>query len=170
MELLRDGTLISLHETRAATMTDQALPLGMAGANSVNAKEPLVASKTIVLQPKCLHGKAGAAFQTNLEQAIEHAAVILVDLLWIDTTDAAMQALMCDAMKRAAHRGKSLSFLSLDAHSQQVLDQLWAQAMIDPSGDQQASFAPDFEQFLTDGLKRQSTTTLAVDLVSNRQW
>ncbi len=170
MELLRDGTLISLHETRAATMTDQASPPGTAGANSASVTDPLVASTTIVLQPQYLQGKAGVAFQRNLEQAIEHAAVILVDLLWIDATDAAMQASMCNAMKRAAQRGKSLSFLGLDANSQKALDQLWEQKTTDRLADHQAIFAPDFEQFLSDGLAHKSATTLAVDMGSNRQW
>jgi anti-anti-sigma regulatory factor len=128
------------------------------------------APTTIVLQPKSLEGEAGHTFQQSLAQALNQADVILVDLIWIETTNSATIAPLLTAMQQAQRSGRSLSFLSMDAASQKALDQRWENDITASIGDRQEIFAPDFEQFLANYQTRKEATMLAVDIASKRQW
>jgi anti-anti-sigma regulatory factor len=125
---------------------------------------------TIVLQPKSLEGEAGHTFQQSLAEALNQADVILVDLIWIETTNSATIAPLLTAMQQAQRNGRSLSFLSMDAASQKALDQRWENDITASIGDRQEIFAPDFEQFLANYQTRKEATMLAVDIASKRQW
>jgi anti-anti-sigma regulatory factor len=177
MDLMRDGGSLNLDWAAAPTnqsaeadnpsptvnvVTDQAT------AESMNSRSANRSPNTIVLQPKSLEGEMGQVFQQSLAQALKQADVILVDLIWIETTNSTMLALLLNATQQAQRSGKSLSFLSMDAASQKALDQRWEKDIT--IADRQEIFAPDFEQFLANYQTRKEVTMLAVDIASKRQW
>jgi anti-anti-sigma regulatory factor len=175
MDLMRDGGSLSLDwadgPTDHSSGADEPTP--------VTAKRPPDdrrsvgdhrAPTTIVLQPKSLEGESGQTFQQSLAQALKQADVILVDLIWIETTNSATIAPLLTAMQQAQRSGRSLSFLSMDAASQKALDQRWEKDITATIADRQEIFAPDFEQFLANYQTRKEATMLAVDIASKRQW
>jgi anti-anti-sigma regulatory factor len=167
MDLMRDGG--SLNLDWAAVPTDQS-----AGADdappTAKASPSNRSPSTLVLQPKSLEGEAGQVFQQSLSQALKQADVILVDLIWIETTNSATIEPLLKAMQQAQRSGRSLSFLSMDAASQKALDQRWEKDITATIADRQEIFAPDFEQFLANYQTRKEVTMLAVDIASKRQW
>jgi anti-anti-sigma regulatory factor len=171
MELMRDGGSLSLDwaETTIQEFSSESArpPRSVASkmAESTRSTNP-----TIVLQPKSLDGEAGQAFQQSLGQALKQAEVILVDLIWIETTSSATLEPLLKAMQQAQRSGKSLSFLSMDVASQKALDQRWEREITATIADRQEIFAPDFEQFLANYQTRKEVTMLAVDIASKRQW
>jgi anti-anti-sigma regulatory factor len=174
MDLMRDGGSLSFDW--ADTPTDHssgaaATPISPNrppdDRRSVGDQRP---PSTIVLQPQSLEGEAGQHFQQSLAQALTQADVILVDLIWIETTNSATIAPLLAAMQQAQRSGRSLSFLSMDAASQKALDQRWEKDITATIADRQEIFAPDFEQFLANYQTRKEATMLAVDIASKRQW
>jgi anti-anti-sigma regulatory factor len=167
MDLMRDGGGGSLKLDWAEVPTDQS-----AGADdaSPTAKASHRSPSTMVLQPKSLEGEVGQVFQQSLTQALKQADVILVDLIWIETTNSATIEPLLKAMQQAQRNGRSLSFLSMDAASQKALDQRWEKDITATIVDRQEIFAPDFEQFLANYQTRKEVTMLAVDIASKRQW
>jgi anti-anti-sigma regulatory factor len=171
MELMRDGGSLSLDWAESTTQefsSESALP--PRSATSKMAEPTQSSNPTIVLQPKSLDGEAGQVFQQSLGQALKQAEVILVDLIWIETTNSTTLEPLLKAMQQAQRSGKSLSFLSMDAASQKALDQRWEREITATIADRQEIFAPDFEQFLANYQTRKEVTMLAVDIASKRQW
>ncbi|MBE9028189.1 hypothetical protein IQ266_00280 [filamentous cyanobacterium LEGE 11480] len=172
MELMHDGASLNLDWAEAPT-AGYSSPAPLTESDTLDhrsndrAERP---SNTVVLQPKSLEGKAGLAFQRSLSQALQKATVILVDLIWIETTSEATLTQLLQAMQQAADNGKSLSFLSMDAASQKALDQHWENDITESIGDRQEIFAPDFEHFLENYKVRKEATMIAVDIASKRQW
>lgn len=166
MDLMRDGASLSLDWTEELTVASEATATAVT-TESVHRQTP---NDTIVLQPKQLEGEAGIAFERSLAQAIREAEVILIDLIWIERTNSTTLDLLLKAMQQAAHAGKSLSFLSMDAASQQALDRRWENDITASLDQRQEIFAPDFEQFLANAKARKEATMLAVDIASKRQW
>jgi anti-anti-sigma regulatory factor len=167
MDLMRDGGSLSLDWADGSTDHSS----GADEATPIRAKRPPDrAPSTIVLQPKSLEGESGQTFQQSLAQALKQADVILVDLIWIETTNSATIAPLLTAMQQAQRSGRSLSFLSMDAASQKALDQRWEKDITATIADRQEIFAPDFEQFLANYQTRKEATMLAVDIASKRQW
>jgi anti-anti-sigma regulatory factor len=166
MDLMRDGGSLNLDwaevPTDRSTGADDASPTAKAN--------PSRSPSTMVLQPKSLEGEVGQVFQQSLTQALKQADVILVDLIWIETTNSATIEPLLKAMQQAQRSGRSLSFLSMDAASQKALDQRWEKDITATIADQQEIFAPDFEQFLANYQTRKEVTMLAVDIASKRQW
>jgi anti-anti-sigma regulatory factor len=175
MDLMRDGGSLSLGWADVPTDYSSE-PEAVTAVRSQHLPDhrPLVADHrsptTIVLQPKSLEGASGQTFQQSLAQALQQADVILVDLIWIETTNSTTIAPLVAAMQQAQRSGRSLSFLSMDAASQKALDQRWEKDITASSGDRQEIFAPDFEQFLANYQTRKEATMLAVDIASKRQW
>jgi anti-anti-sigma regulatory factor len=172
MELMRDGGSLSLDWAEAST-TDDPARYDPPPAKAIAAKPAVAVNRspnTIVLQPQSLEGEAGQRFQQSLAQALQQADVILVDLIWIETTNSATLEPLLKAMQQAQRCDKSLSFLSMDAASQKALDQRWENDITATIADRQEIFAPDFEQFLANYQTRKEVTMLAVDIASKRQW
>ncbi len=167
MDLMREGG--SLQLDWAETPTDQS-----AGADDGLPSAPASPShrspSTTVLQPQSLEGEAGQVFQQSLDQALRQTDVILVDLIWIETTSSATITPLLKAMQQAQRSGRTLSFRSMDAASQKALDQRWEKDITATIADRQEIFAPDFEQFLANYQTRKEVTMLAVDIASKRQW
>jgi anti-anti-sigma regulatory factor len=171
MELMRDGGSLSLDWAETVIQTDSSeTAIPPRSASSQTAAPARSANPTIVLQPKSLDGEAGKTFQQSLGQALKQSEVILVDLIWIETTNSATLEPLLKAMQQAQRSGKSLSFLSMDAASQKALDQRWEREITATIADRQEIFAPDFEQFLANYQTRKEVTMLAVDIASKRQW
>ncbi len=165
MDLMRDGGSLNLDWAEVPTdqPVDDASPTAQVSPSNR-------APSTAVLQPQSLEGEAGQAFEQALAQALKQADVILVDLIWIETTNSTTIAPLLKAMQQAQRSGRSLSFLSMDAASQKALDQRWEQDITATIADRQEIFAPDFEQFLANYQTRKQVTMLAVDIASKRQW
>ncbi len=167
MDLMRDGGSLSLDWADVPTDDSGGADI----PTPISAKRPPDRSPTtIVLQPKSLEGESGQSFQQSLAQALKQADVILVDLIWIETTNSATIAPLLTAMQQAQRSGRSLSFLSMDAASQKALDQRWEKDITATIADRQEIFAPDFEQFLANYQTRKEATMIAVDIASKRQW
>ncbi len=129
-----------------------------------------VAERTVVLQPVALTGAAGVGFEVAFDEALQPAAVILVDLIWLDQVDQDGLMVLRDVMKRANAVGTTVSFLSMDAPTRQWMDQQWDQENAAVAVGRNDLFAPDFEQFLANYQARKEVTLLAVEIASTRQW
>jgi anti-anti-sigma regulatory factor len=130
----------------------------------------LAAAEPVVLQPANLSGIEAEAFARSLVQALESAAVILIDLIWIESVDGAGLNVLLESMVRAEEVGTSLSFLSMDPSVRKQLDDRWEQRQAPSNAARRDVFAPDFEQFLANYQVRKKATLLAVEIASNRQW
>jgi anti-anti-sigma regulatory factor len=107
-------------------------------------------SNTIVLQPKgCLGGIAVLDFQTNLEQALEEAALgVVVNMQQVDAIAPEGIATLVIGLELAAILGKSIVFHSMDLAICQGLKVEWRRSReicFGPWGD---LFEGEFEQFL----------------------
>ena len=107
-------------------------------------------SHTIFLQPKgCLDGIAVLDFQTNLEQALENAALgIVIDMQQVEAVAPEGIAALARGLELAAILGKSIVFLSMDLASRRDLTAEWNRSReicFGPWGD---LFEGEFEQFL----------------------
>ena len=87
-------------------------------------------SNTIVLQPKgCLGGLAVLDFQTNLEQALESAALgVVVDLQQVEPLAVEGIAALVMGLELAAILGKSIVFYSMDLASRKSLIVEWSRS------------------------------------------
>jgi anti-anti-sigma regulatory factor len=130
----------------------------------------LAAAEPVVLQPADLSGIEAEAFARSLQQALTTAAVLLIDLIWIESVDEAGLNILLDSMVRAEEAGASLSFLSMDPSVRKQLDDRWEQRQAPHNAARRDVFAPDFEHFLANYQVRKKATLLAVEIASNRQW
>jgi anti-anti-sigma regulatory factor len=105
--------------------------------------------ETVVLQPYGrLVGISGANFRMTLAQTIAQAAIVVVDLLWVEAIDEQSVAVLLAAMRQARSSGKVLSFLSMDASTRNALDASWEHQRNIDQPVQTDCFTPGFEQFL----------------------
>ncbi|PSB29938.1 hypothetical protein [Stenomitos frigidus] len=111
---------------------------------------PAVRSSIIVLQPsESLNQTNSLEFQLALETALEQALEgVIVDLLWVDSTDDYGIAALVVGMQRAATLGKFLSFQSMHANDQLALEAAWAQQQEMSAGAWTHTFSSDLESFL----------------------
>ena len=111
---------------------------------------PAVRPYTTVLQPsEPLNQINSFAFQLELETALERVMDgVIVDLLWVNATDAYGIAAFVAGMQRAAELGKFLSFQSMDAGSERALEDAWAQQQERNSGVWTHTFSSGLESFL----------------------
>lgn len=107
-------------------------------------------SSTIALQPTGPLDKANSlAFQKMLEDSLEQATeAVIVDMLWIESTDSNGIAVLVAGIQRAAALGKSLSFLSMDRLTRTALETEWNRQRELNFGPWNDLFAQDLEQFL----------------------
>jgi anti-anti-sigma regulatory factor len=168
MELMRDGVSLNQNAVEDSDSNDVVSRYGNGSSSPEKSQE--AAQQTIVLQPANLIGAEGAVFQASFNEALQQAAVILLDLIWLDEIDAAGLAVLLAAMKAAYEVGVTLSFLSMDASTRQWLDAQWEQDNAAVSIGRDDVFAPEFEQFLADYQARKEATLLAVEIASTRQW
>jgi anti-anti-sigma regulatory factor len=113
---------------------------------------PAVRPYTIVLQPsEALNQTNSLEFQLALENALEQVTDgVIVDLLWVASTDAYGIAAFVAGLQRAAALGKFLSFQAMDASSEVALEDAWAQQQECNSGAWTHTFSSDLESFLDD--------------------
>ena len=92
--------------------------------------ETTSSSNTIVLQPKgCLGGIALLDFQTNLEQALETAALgVVVDLQQVEALALEGIAALVIGLELATILGKSIVFHSMDLASRKSLIVEWSRS------------------------------------------
>jgi anti-anti-sigma regulatory factor len=110
--------------------------------------QPL-AMATVVLQPHgSLNSLANPTFANSLNQALDQANEVIVDLLWVDEVDATGIDLFVTSMAKAKSQGKLLSFLGMDGATRARLDGVLDQQHDLTSTVQSECFMPDFEQFL----------------------
>jgi hypothetical protein len=175
MDLMRDGVSLNQIAVDPVDCNDakpnaDRRPRSVSPGAAVPVAERTVALQTVVLQPVALTGVEGVGFEVAFAQALQPAAVILVDLIWLDQVDQDGLMVLRDVMKRANAVRTTVSFLSMDAPTRQWLDQQWDQENAAMAVGRNDLFAPDFEQFLANYQARREATLLAVEIASTRQW
>jgi anti-anti-sigma regulatory factor len=118
--------------------------------------ETTSSSNTIVLQPKgCLGGLAVLDFQTNLEQALETAALgVVVDLQQVEALALEGIAALVIGLELASILGKSIVFYSMDLASRKSLIVEWSRSReicFGPWGD---LFEGELEKFFGAEIRR----------------
>lgn len=105
---------------------------------------------TIVLQPNgALDQTTSAKFQEQLEDALDRVTdAVIVDLLWVNVTDACGIAALLAGTQRAAAMGKLLSFQSMDISTQIALESAWEHQREISFGPWSDVFNDDLECFL----------------------
>jgi anti-anti-sigma regulatory factor len=122
--------------------------------NSVDLNPPLQPD-TIVLQPNgVLSQDTCCTFQHALEQALEQAAAsVIVDFLWVSSTDMHGIAALVAGIQRAANLGKFLGFQAMDMRTRKALEVEWNRQREKMFGTWNNLFQNDLEQFLDQRLK-----------------
>lgn len=115
--------------------------------------EPAPRPLTIVLQPNgSLDYRNSSEFQRMLETALDHSEDgVIVDLLWVDSTDPAGVTALVAGIQRAAFLGKMLSFQAMDVSTRTALEKEWMRQREINFGPWNDLFGKELEQFL-DGL------------------
>lgn len=105
---------------------------------------------TIVLQPDGnLDPISSSEFRVQLEAAIEQVTdAVIVDFLWVKSTDPQGIAALVAGIQRAATLGKAISFQSMDAQTRAAIEQEWNRQRQLSFGPWQDRFKDDLEQFL----------------------
>jgi len=111
---------------------------------------PTARPHALVLQPNgCLDRNTSQEFQQVLQSALEQATeAVIVDLLWVDSTDAAGISALVNGMQHASALKKSLSFQSMDMRTRTALETEWNQQWERSVGSWNRLFQHDLEQFL----------------------
>lgn len=110
---------------------------------------------TLVLQPSgALDGVTSAAFRERLERSLEQVLDgVIVDFLWVDSTDKHGIAALVAGIRRAIELHKDLSFQGLDCRTRAALEQEWERLRQQNFGSWSEAFEQNLECFL-DNLKR----------------
>jgi anti-anti-sigma regulatory factor len=105
---------------------------------------------TIVLQPNgSLDCYSSAEFQQRLEEALVLSGDgVIVDLLWVDSTDSCGVAALVAGIQQAAILGKMLSFQSMDVSTRTALEIEWIRQREISFGPWNDLFGTELEQFL----------------------
>lgn len=105
---------------------------------------------TIVLQPSgCLDSHNSSSFQKALEDSLEKAIDgVIVDLLWVESTDADGVAALARGIQQAGLLGKQLSFQSMDMSTRIALDEEWIRQRETVFGSWNQQFGSELERFL----------------------
>lgn len=113
---------------------------------------PVAATRpyTIVLQPTgCLDSSNSISFQKALEDSLEQAIDgVIVDLLWVESTDADGVAVLAKGIQQAGVLGKQLSFQSMDVSTRIALDEEWVRQRETIFGSWSQQFGSELERFL----------------------
>ena len=110
---------------------------------------PAVRPHTLVFQPIALNRTNSHEFQLALESALEQVLEgVVVDLLWVESTDDYGIAAVVAGLQRAATLGKFLSFQSMNADLEFALETAWAQQQESSAGAWTHTFSSDLESFL----------------------
>jgi len=104
----------------------------------------------VVLQPTGhLNQTTSHSFQKSLEEALETVSeVVIVDLLWVESTDAHGVAALVAGIQRATSLGKTLSFQSMDSRTRSAVEREWNRHREILLGPWKNLFKRDLEQFL----------------------
>jgi|GEM_PF-7132068 anti-anti-sigma regulatory factor len=110
--------------------TTTIMPSVVSGSTVKLDSETTSSSNTIVLQPKgCLGGIALLDFQTNLEKALETAALgVVVDLQQVEALALEGIAALVIGLELATILGKSIVFHSMDLASRKSLIVEWSRS------------------------------------------
>jgi len=115
--------------------------------------EPQPASplKTIVLQPSgSLEQHTCVAFQSELTTALQQAQqAVIVDFLWVSSTDATGIAVLAAGIQQAAQLGKALSFHAMDIRTRLALETEWNRQQERLLGSHQSWFSSELQNYLT---------------------
>lgn len=110
---------------------------------------------TIVIQPcRALTQENSSAFQQSLESALDlaHESVI-VDLLWVETADAAGIAALVGGIEKAAHLGKMISFQAMRHQTRVAMETEWERQRLLRLGVWHDRCEATLEQFLGESRK-----------------
>ncbi|UBF26680.1 STAS domain-containing protein [Kovacikia minuta CCNUW1] len=110
----------------------------------------------IVLQPNgSLDSTSSSEFQSVLEESLEQVTEgVIVDLLWVESTDADGIAALVAGIQRATLLGKLLSFQAMDGQTRAALEVEWNRQREISFGPRNDLFEKDLERFLDQLTKR----------------
>jgi len=110
---------------------------------------------TIVLQPcSALTQENSQAFQRSLEEALDLAGEsVIVDLLWVETTDLEGITALVMGVEKAACLGKSISFQSMRHHTRVAMEVEWDRQRRLRLGEWRDRCEPNLAQFLGENKK-----------------
>jgi len=113
---------------------------------------PEVKPTILVLQPSGALTQANSReFQYELENTLEQVTeAVIVDLIWVDSTDAYGIAALVAGLERAKALGKFLSFQSMNGSDRLALETAWAHQQEISAGAWTHTFSSDLESFLDD--------------------
>jgi anti-anti-sigma regulatory factor len=113
---------------------------------------PDVKPTILVLQPSGALTQANSReFQYELENALEQVTeAVIVDLIWVDSTDAYGIAALVAGLERAKALSKFLSFQSMNGSDRLALETAWAHQQETNAGAWTHTFSTDLESFLDD--------------------
>ncbi len=147
--------LETVMNTAADTTAGQSKKQAFAKAtttSSSNLANPLPKAKpsTIVLQPNgSLDCTSSPEFQRVLEESLEHVTdAVIVDFLWIESTDVYGVSALIAGIQRAAILGKVLTFQSMDVRTRTALASEWNRQREINFGPWNDLFEKDLERFL----------------------
>jgi anti-anti-sigma regulatory factor len=125
-------------------------------ASALGDSHPALQPDTVVLQPNgALSQDNSSAFQQALEEALEQAAAaVIVDFLWVSSTDLHGVAVLVAGIQRAANLGKFLSFQAMDSRTRAAVEVEWNRQRDRMFGSWSSLFQNDLEQFLGKGMKQ----------------
>lgn len=104
----------------------------------------------LVLQPTGnLDATGSRALQEELEATLNQATVgVIVDLLWVETIDAAGIEVLVVGLQKAASIGKSLLFQGMDARTQTALELEWSRQKQLGPGTRSCHLSRELERYL----------------------
>ncbi len=147
-----------MHITVDSTATWSKPATDLAAVNAITSpQEPR--PNTVVLQPNgSLDSTNSLEFQRLLQDSLEFALEgVIVDLLWVDSTDTHGIAALAAGIQHAVTLGKMLSFQSMDVHTRTALEAEWVRQRELSIGPWNEVYGQELECFL-DGLAQSLTT------------
>ncbi len=105
---------------------------------------------TIVLQPSgALDRESREHFQQTLEEALDQAIEgVIVDLIWVEATDAEGVTALVAGIEKAASLGKAISFQSMSHSTRIAMEAEWDRQRAIRFGSWSDRFKADLEHFL----------------------
>lgn len=117
----------------------------------------------LVLQPTGhLDAASSRALQVELETTLNRSAGgVIVDLLWVETIDAAGIEVLVAGLQKAASIGKSLLFQGMDTRTQTALEQEWCRQRQLGPGTRNCHLSRELERYLESLAKRRQVRQIS---------
>ncbi|WP_421655651.1 STAS domain-containing protein [Leptothermofonsia sp. ETS-13] len=146
-----------MHTTVDSTATCAKTATDVAAVNSITSHQE-TRPNTVVLQPGgSLDCTSSLEFQRMLQESLELALEgVIVDLLWVGSTDTHGIAALAAGIHHAAMLGKMLSFHSMDVRTRAALEAEWIRQREVSVGPWNEIYGEELKGFLDSLIQNQS--------------